>query len=107
VRRRTIDPRLQRRPPRLAEVFESHPEVLAHNVETVPRNFKRIRPAFAYHRSLGVITAARASAWSPRATSSSGSAKPPTRCTPPWPRHRHHRPIPASVERATIPSNAG
>ncbi len=40
-------------------MFESRPEVLAHNVETVPRIFKRIRPAFTYERSLGVITAAR------------------------------------------------
>ena len=46
-------------PARLAEVFESRPEVLAHNVETVPRIFKRIRPAFTYQRSLGVLTAAR------------------------------------------------
>jgi lipoic acid synthetase len=46
-------------PARLAEVFESNPEVLAHNVETVPRIFKRIRPAFTYQRSLGVLTAAR------------------------------------------------
>lgn len=47
------------KPDLLAEVFESRPEVLAHNVETVPRIFKRIRPAFTYERSLGVITAAR------------------------------------------------
>jgi len=33
--------------------------VLAHNVETVPRIFKRIRPAFTYERSLDVITQAR------------------------------------------------
>ena len=33
--------------------------MLAHNVETVPRIFKRIRPAFRYHRSLAVLTAAR------------------------------------------------
>jgi lipoic acid synthetase len=46
-------------PARLEEVFESSPEVLAHNVETVPRIFKRIRPAFTYLRSLGVLTAAR------------------------------------------------
>jgi lipoic acid synthetase len=46
-------------PVRLTEVFESRPEVLAHNVETVPRIFKRIRPAFTYERSLGVLTAAR------------------------------------------------
>ncbi len=43
----------------LAEVFSSRPEVLAHNVETVPRIFKRIRPGFRYERSLEVITRAR------------------------------------------------
>ena len=47
-------------PDQLRAVFESRPQVLAHNVETVPRIFKRIRPAFRYDRSLGVITAARA-----------------------------------------------
>ncbi|MFG2585696.1 lipoyl synthase [Streptomyces malaysiensis] len=46
-------------PEQLAEVFSSRPEVLAHNVETVPRIFKRIRPAFRYGRSLEVITRAR------------------------------------------------
>jgi lipoyl synthase len=44
----------------LAEVFGSRPEVLAHNLETVPRIFKRIRPAFRYERSLEVISKARA-----------------------------------------------
>ncbi|MCP2327800.1 lipoic acid synthetase [Hamadaea flava] len=46
-------------PAQLAEVFGSRPEVLAHNLETVPRIFKRIRPAFRYERSLDVITRAR------------------------------------------------
>ncbi|MEV0730093.1 lipoyl synthase [Polymorphospora sp. NPDC050346] len=46
-------------PDQLAEVFAARPEVLAHNVETVPRIFKRIRPAFRYERSLDVITKAR------------------------------------------------
>jgi lipoyl synthase len=46
-------------PDLLREVFESRPEVLAHNVETVPRIFKRIRPAFRYDRSLDVISQAR------------------------------------------------
>jgi lipoic acid synthetase len=46
-------------PAQLAEVFSSRPEVLAHNVETVPRIFKRIRPGFRFERSLSVITAAR------------------------------------------------
>jgi lipoyl synthase len=44
----------------LNEVFEARPEVLAHNLETVPRIFKRIRPAFRYQRSLDVLTKARA-----------------------------------------------
>jgi lipoic acid synthetase len=43
----------------LAEVFSSKPEVLAHNLETVPRIFKSIRPAFRYERSLDVITQAQ------------------------------------------------
>jgi lipoyl synthase len=43
----------------LNEVFETRPEVFAHNLETVPRIFKRIRPAFTYERSLNVITHAR------------------------------------------------
>jgi lipoic acid synthetase len=43
----------------LNEVFETRPEVFAHNLETVPRIFKQIRPAFTYERSLNVITQAR------------------------------------------------
>nr|WP_209310942.1 lipoyl synthase [Streptomyces spiramenti] len=46
-------------PEQLAEVFSTRPEVLAHNVETVPRIFKRIRPAFRYERSLEVLTRSR------------------------------------------------
>ena len=44
----------------LNEVFDSRPEVFAHNVETVPRIFKEIRPAFRYERSLDVISQAQA-----------------------------------------------
>jgi lipoic acid synthetase len=47
-------------PELLDEVFAAAPEVLAHNVETVPRIFKRIRPGFRYERSLDVIRQARA-----------------------------------------------
>jgi lipoic acid synthetase len=39
----------------LAEVFGAAPEVFAHNVETVPRIFRSIRPAFDYDRSLDVL----------------------------------------------------
>jgi lipoyl synthase len=47
-------------PAQLAEVFAAAPEVLAHNIETVPRIFRRIRPGFRYERSLEVLRAARA-----------------------------------------------
>jgi lipoic acid synthetase len=43
----------------LNQVFQARPEVFAHNLETVPRIFKQIRPAFTYERSLDVITQAR------------------------------------------------
>ena len=43
----------------LEEVFSTRPEVFAHNVETVPRIFKRIRPGFRYQRSLDVLTWSR------------------------------------------------
>jgi len=43
----------------LQQVFDAAPEVFAHNLETVPRIFRRIRPAFRYERSLDVITMAR------------------------------------------------
>jgi lipoic acid synthetase len=46
-------------PALLAEVFASRPQVFAHNIETVPRIFRRIRPGFRYERSLDVLRAAR------------------------------------------------
>ena len=47
-------------PSLLREVFDTRPEVLAHNVETVPRIFRSIRPGFRYERSLDVLRQARA-----------------------------------------------
>ncbi len=52
-------PDFNARPDQLAEVFGAEPEVLAHNIETVPRIFKRIRPGFRYDRSLEVLRLAR------------------------------------------------
>jgi lipoyl synthase len=46
-------------PAPLAEVFAARPEVLAHNIETVPRIFRQIRPGFRYGRSLAVLEAAK------------------------------------------------
>lgn len=47
------------RPEHIQAICDTSPEVFAHNVETVPRIFKRIRPAFRYERSLDVITQGR------------------------------------------------
>jgi lipoic acid synthetase len=47
-------------PALLAEVFAACPQVLAHNIETVPRIFRQIRPGFRYERSLDVLAAAKA-----------------------------------------------
>jgi len=55
-----LTPDFSGHPELLNQVFEAKPEVFAHNLETVPRIFKRIRPAFRYERSLDVIGQARA-----------------------------------------------
>jgi lipoyl synthase len=47
-------------PALLGQVFAAKPEVLAHNIETVPRIFRQIRPGFRYERSLDVLRAAKA-----------------------------------------------
>jgi lipoic acid synthetase len=41
------------------QIIDAGPEVFAHNVETVPRIFKSIRPGFRYERSLEVIRQGR------------------------------------------------
>ncbi len=46
-------------PTLVGQVFDARPEVFAHNLETVPRIFKRIRPAFTYEKSLRVLSMAR------------------------------------------------
>ena len=43
----------------LREVFDSGPEVFGHNLETVERLFKTVRPAFDYRKSLEVLTHAK------------------------------------------------
>ncbi len=47
-------------PELLTQLFDAAPEVFAHNIETVPRIFRRIRPGFRYERSLDVLDQARA-----------------------------------------------
>lgn len=54
-----LAPDFSGKPELLEQVFATRPEVFAHNLETVPRIFKEIRPAFRYERSLDVITQAQ------------------------------------------------
>ena len=99
-------------PALLEQVFESRPEVLAHNVETVPRIFKRIRPAFRYERSLAVLTAARDYGLVTKSNLILGMGETPdevrTALTRPARRrlrHRHHHAVPAAVA-ASSPGGA-
>ncbi|MDQ6658592.1 MAG: lipoyl synthase [Actinomycetota bacterium] len=55
-----LTPDFSGKPELLQQVFDAQPEVFAHNLETVPRIFKSIRPAFSYQRSLDVLSQSRA-----------------------------------------------
>jgi len=46
----------------LAEVVRARPDILAHNVETVPRLYSRVRPRASYERSLALLSRAHATA---------------------------------------------
>ena len=43
----------------LAAVVEARPDVLGHNLETVPSLYRRVRPQADYQRSLGVLAKAK------------------------------------------------
>ena len=101
-------------PDHLGEVFSARPEVFAHNVETVPRIFKRIRPAFRYERSLDVITQGRDAGLitksnlilgmgEERDRDLAGAARPARRRH----RHHHHHPVPAAESAPPARSTVG
>ncbi len=46
-------------PQDLATVFDAHPDVLNHNIETVPRLQRAVRPSASYARSLAVLARAK------------------------------------------------
>ncbi|TFJ94940.1 Pyrin [Platysternon megacephalum] len=54
-----LAPDFNGKPELLQQIFDQRPAVFAHNVETVPRIFRRIRPGFRYERSLDVLTQSR------------------------------------------------
>ena len=59
----------------LAAVLAARPDVLNHNVETVPRLYPRVRPQARYDRSLGLL--ARAAAWARGLDGSAGRPQAP------------------------------
>jgi lipoic acid synthetase len=54
-----LPPDFRADPEAIATVIESHPDVFAHNLETVRRLHRRIRPGFDYDRSLEVLRLAK------------------------------------------------
>ncbi len=46
----------------LAKVVRARPDILSHNVETVPRLYSRVRPRASYERSLALLSRAHATA---------------------------------------------
>lgn len=52
-------PDFQGSPEALKIVVDARPDVLAHNLETVPRLYSRVRPEANYRRSLGVLAMAK------------------------------------------------
>jgi lipoyl synthase len=54
----------------LSTVLEAHPDILAHNVETVPRLYRDVRRGADYARSITLLQ--RANSWSPRVIVKSG-----------------------------------
>ncbi|MCU1452196.1 MAG: lipB [Acidimicrobiales bacterium] len=66
IRRRTPDAQVEvlisdckGDPAALQLIFDARPEVLAHNVETVPRLQRAVRPSASYARSLAVLARAK------------------------------------------------
>lgn len=55
-----LTPDFKNKPGALDTVLEARPEVFAHNVETVPRLYRRVRPGSRYAGSLALLAAAAA-----------------------------------------------
>ena len=69
----------------LDAIFEARPDVLNHNIETVARLQRAVRPSAGYARSLAVLARAARPGWSPSRGSWWGWASARTRSSPPWP----------------------
>ncbi len=56
-----LTPDFRRKPGALATVIAAGPDVFNHNLETVPRLYRRIRPGADYRHSLGLLAEAKRS----------------------------------------------
>jgi lipoic acid synthetase len=54
-----LTPDFRRKPEALARVVEAAPDVYNHNLESVPRLYKRVRPGADYRHSLSLLEAAK------------------------------------------------
>ena len=54
-----LTPDFRRKPSALARVIEAAPDVYNHNLETVPRLYKRVRPGADYRHSLSLLAEAK------------------------------------------------
>src|SRR2546425_6792317 len=54
-----LTPDFRGAPDALAILLEARPDVFAHNIETVPRLYRTVRPGSSYEHSLGLLAAAR------------------------------------------------
>jgi len=54
-----LTPDFRRKPDALARVIEAAPDVYNHNLESVPRLYKRVRPGADYRHSLALLAAAK------------------------------------------------
>ena len=101
---RGADPRLQGRPRRARRASSrERPDVLNHNLETVARLQRAVRPSAGYARSLAVLARAKAAGLTTKSSLIAGlgetdaemeaDARRPGRRRR---RHRHHRPVPAA-----------
>jgi len=60
----------------VARVLDAGPHVFNHNMETVPRLYRRVRPQADYEQSLRVLKLARGAGFQPADPLSSGSGRP-------------------------------
>lgn len=59
IRIEVLTPDFRRKPGALATVVGARPDVFNHNLETVPRLYKRVRPGADYAHSLGLLASAK------------------------------------------------